>query len=127
MWGWAGSEASASGRREAGPCGKRACGAGPSGTARAFGLNGAEAGRGGEPGCEAGPRERGGPGPWGGSGFGLVPGLGRGKEKERPAGKEGWVGFSHGLGCFGFGLALGLGSFSISIFSFFSISKPIKV
>ena len=36
-------------------------------------------------------------------------GLGRGKEKERPAGKEGWVGFSHGLGCFGFGLALGFG------------------
>ena len=31
------------------------------------------------------------------------------KEKERPAGKEGWVGFSHGLGCFGFGLALGFG------------------
>ena len=39
----------------------------------------------------------------------LAAGLGRGKEKERPAGKEGWVGFSHGLGCFGFGLALGFG------------------
>jgi hypothetical protein len=44
--------------------------------------------------------------------------AGLGKEKERPAGKEGWVGFSHGLGCFGFGLALGFGLLFYFPFSF---------
>jgi hypothetical protein len=36
--------------------------------------------------------------------------LGPGKRKRKgPLGRRGWVGFSHGLGCFGFGLALGFG------------------